>query len=92
MYYIVYGLLYSFSLLPFFILYGISDVIAFTLFTLLGYRKKVVMAKGFKFAEVNVYYGKQGFTVYKTPKRGSDEQLADLVKELIERVIYADYN
>ena len=56
------------------------------------YGKKVVMAKGFKFAEVNVYYGKQGFTVYKTPKQGSDEQLADLVKELIERVIYADYN
>lgn len=52
MYYIVYGLLYSFSLLPFFILYGISDVIAFTLFTLLGYRKKVVMANlGIAFPE-----------------------------------------
>ena len=52
MYYIVYGLLYSFSLLPFFILYGIGDVIAFTLFTLLGYRKKVVMANlGIAFPE-----------------------------------------
>lgn len=43
MYYIIYPLLYLFSLLPFFILYAISDFFAFLLSTVIGYRKEVVM-------------------------------------------------
>jgi KDO2-lipid IV(A) lauroyltransferase len=43
MYYIVFGLLYLVSRLPFFILYKISDIISFILFDIIGYRKKVVM-------------------------------------------------
>lgn len=43
MYYIIYAILYVFSLLPFFILYGISDFVAFTLFHVVGYRKKIVL-------------------------------------------------
>lgn len=42
MYYIIYFLLYVISLLPFWLLYGVSDFIAFVLFRLVGYRKKVV--------------------------------------------------
>ena len=42
MYYIVYPLLYLFSLLPFFILYGISDFIAFLLHSVFKYRRDVV--------------------------------------------------
>jgi Kdo2-lipid IVA lauroyltransferase/acyltransferase len=42
MYYIIYPLLYLFSLLPFFILYGISDFFAFLLFHVIKYRKDVV--------------------------------------------------
>jgi KDO2-lipid IV(A) lauroyltransferase len=43
MYYRVCGLIYLLSLLPFWLLYGISDIVSFTLFYLVGYRKKVVM-------------------------------------------------
>jgi KDO2-lipid IV(A) lauroyltransferase len=43
MYYIVYGLLYVFSLLPFFILYLLSDVFYLLIYYVFGYRKKVVL-------------------------------------------------
>ncbi len=43
MYYIIFGLLYLVSLLPFFILYRLSDVVYFLLFYVFGYRKDVVM-------------------------------------------------
>jgi Kdo2-lipid IVA lauroyltransferase/acyltransferase len=43
MYYIIYPLLYLFSLLPFFVLYGISDFFAFLLFHVIKYRKDVVL-------------------------------------------------
>lgn len=43
MYYILYGFLYLVSLLPFFVLYRISDVVYLLLYYVFGYRKKVVM-------------------------------------------------
>jgi Kdo2-lipid IVA lauroyltransferase/acyltransferase len=43
MYFIVYPLLYLFSLLPFFILYAISDFLAWLLYAVIKYRKVVVM-------------------------------------------------
>lgn len=43
MYYIIYGFLYLISLIPFFILYFISDCIYFLMYRVLGYRKEVVM-------------------------------------------------
>jgi KDO2-lipid IV(A) lauroyltransferase len=42
MYYIIYPLLYCLSLLPFFILYRISDFFFFIIYYVAGYRKKVV--------------------------------------------------
>jgi Kdo2-lipid IVA lauroyltransferase/acyltransferase len=44
MYYIIYGFLYAISLLPFFILYRLSDLVYFLLYYVFGYRKKLVMA------------------------------------------------
>jgi Kdo2-lipid IVA lauroyltransferase/acyltransferase len=44
MYYIIYPILYLFSLLPFFILYGISDFFSFLLFHVIRYRKDVVLS------------------------------------------------
>jgi KDO2-lipid IV(A) lauroyltransferase len=44
MYYIVYGLLYVFSLLPLKVLYLFSDIAYFFFYPVFGYRKKVVMA------------------------------------------------
>jgi KDO2-lipid IV(A) lauroyltransferase len=43
MYYIVYGLLYLFSKLPWFVMYGISDLLAFLTYYVFGYRKQVVL-------------------------------------------------
>lgn len=43
MYYIVFGLLYLVSLLPFFILYGIADILFVLIYYVAGYRKEVVM-------------------------------------------------
>lgn len=43
MYYIVYGLLYLVSLLPFFVLYAISDFFAFLLHRVIKYRRAVVL-------------------------------------------------
>ncbi|MBL7742470.1 MAG: lysophospholipid acyltransferase family protein [Chitinophagaceae bacterium] len=43
MYYIVYGLLYAFSLLPLRVLYLFSDLAYFIVYYLSGYRKKVVL-------------------------------------------------
>lgn len=43
MYYLVYGILYLFSLLPFFILYLFSDLVYVLLYHVFAYRKKVVM-------------------------------------------------
>lgn len=43
MYYIIYPILYLISLLPFFIIYGLSNFIAFVLYNLAGYRKEVVL-------------------------------------------------
>lgn len=43
MYYLIYGLLYLVSLLPFWILYGISDLAYFIVYRIIGYRKEIVM-------------------------------------------------
>ncbi|MBC7886498.1 MAG: lipid A biosynthesis acyltransferase [Ferruginibacter sp.] len=43
MYYLVYGFLYLISLLPFFMLYFLSDLVYLLLYVVIGYRKKVVM-------------------------------------------------
>jgi KDO2-lipid IV(A) lauroyltransferase len=43
MYYLVFGLLYLISLLPFFILYGIADMLYLIIYTVFGYRKQVVL-------------------------------------------------
>lgn len=44
MYYIVYGLLYGVSLLPMWLLYGVSDVLAFLLCYVIRYRRGVVLS------------------------------------------------
>ena len=44
MYYIIYGFLYLVSLLPFTIIYFISDAVYFFLYHVFGYRRAVVMA------------------------------------------------
>jgi KDO2-lipid IV(A) lauroyltransferase len=42
MYYIVFGLLYLLSLLPYWVLYGIADLLAYLLFAVFRYRRRIV--------------------------------------------------
>lgn len=44
MYYILYGFLYLISLLPFWILYSISDFVYFLIYRVFGYRKEIVLS------------------------------------------------
>ena len=44
MYYLVYGLLWLISLLPFRVLYFLSDALYGLIYYIIGYRRKVVMS------------------------------------------------
>jgi Kdo2-lipid IVA lauroyltransferase/acyltransferase len=43
MYFVVYPILYLFSLLPFFVLYRLADLVYFLMYYVAGYRKKIVL-------------------------------------------------
>lgn len=47
------------------------------------YGKKFVFFLGDKWAEINVFYGKRGYSVVKTPKRGSNNELADISQQIL---------
>lgn len=47
------------------------------------YGKKFVFELENKWAEINVFYGKKGVSVVKTPKRGSDQKLTDIVYQVL---------
>ncbi len=51
------------------------------------YGKKLSVQVGLRFAEVNLFYGKHGFKVVKSPKRGTSEELNVLIASLIEAFI-----
>lgn len=53
------------------------------------YGKKLRFRFGGAWAELNVFHGKNGFSIVKSPKRGSDEALCSLVQELLSRVLLA---
>jgi len=48
------------------------------------YGKKLHFSVGVKQAEVNIFYGKRGFSIVKTPKSGTSPELNDMVAELLE--------
>jgi len=55
--------------------------------TNIQYAKKIQISMGLKKAEINLFFGKRGFTVVKSPKCGTDPTLNDLVAELIQTYI-----
>lgn len=52
------------------------------------YGKKLRFRTTLKQAEINIFYGKRGFSVVKTTKCGTDEQFNEMMVELIRRYIY----
>lgn len=47
------------------------------------YGKKIRVAAGQHWAEVNVFFGKRGFSVVKTPRTGSNAELAGMAHQII---------
>lgn len=52
------------------------------------YGKKIRICMGQKQAEINVFYGKKGFSVVKSPRCGTSAELNDLTAQLIQSFIY----
>lgn len=55
------------------------------------YGKKITMSLGLKEAEINVFYGKKGFSVIKSPRTGTDADLNDLMADVITEYINTLY-
>ena len=51
------------------------------------YAKKIKVRMGQKDAEVNLFYGKRGFSVVISPRRGTNEELNEVVAKLIEQFV-----
>lgn len=49
----------------------------------INYGKKFVFELGLKWAELNMFYGKRGYTVVITPKSGSSKELAEVVYTIL---------
>lgn len=54
----------------------------------LNYGRKFVFTYRHLWAEVNVYYGKHGFSIVPSPKSGSHPPLRELLQEMVFRVIF----
>ncbi len=53
----------------------------------INYGRKVKVKAGNYWAEINIFYGKRGFSVVKTTKSGSNAELAELAAEVIEGIL-----
>lgn len=84
MYYFIYGILYLFSLLPFFILYHISDVVYALMYYVFGYRKKVVMKN------LEIAFPEKTVQERKWIARRFYHNLADTFLEIIKLISVSD--
>jgi hypothetical protein len=56
----------------------------------INYGRKFTVKNKNDFAVFNIYYGKRGFSVVKTPARNSNEQLLDVCVAICEYVLFAE--
>lgn len=52
------------------------------------YGKKIRISLGLKQAEINLFYGRKGFSVVKSPRSGTSAELNDITAQLIQTFIY----
>lgn len=52
------------------------------------YGKKIQLKSGVSKAEINIFYGKKGFTIVKSPKSGTNSELNSLCTDLIKTFLY----
>lgn len=54
----------------------------------INYGKKIRLKMGIKQAEINVFYGKRGFSVVESPRSGTNSELNKLTGDLIKNFFY----
>ena len=54
----------------------------------INFGKKLIFEFSGKWAQLNVFYGKNGYKVVKTPKTGSDKELAEAVFHILCDIFY----
>lgn len=54
----------------------------------ISYGKKLKMKMGLHEAEINLFYGKKGYSVVVSPRRGTNDELNALMAQLIEQTIF----
>ena len=52
------------------------------------YGKKIRICMGMKLAEINLFFGKRGFSVVKSPRSGTNGELNDVTAQLIQSFIW----
>lgn len=52
------------------------------------YGKKIRISMGMKLAEINLFFGKRGFSVVKSPRSGTNGELNDLSAQLVQSFIW----
>jgi hypothetical protein len=52
------------------------------------YGRQVQAGRGPLWGEVNIFYGQRGFSVVKTTKTGSHPELAELLRQLVEQLLW----
>lgn len=55
---------------------------------LINYGQKVMVRQGYKYAEVNVFFGKKGFSIVKSPKTGADPYLSEALLVALEAFLF----
>lgn len=53
--------------------------------TPINFGKKLRISAGGYWAEINIFHGKRGFTVVVTPKSGSNKELGELARQLLQQ-------
>ena len=56
--------------------------------TPINYGLKVQVRQGYRLAEVNLFFGKKGFTVVRSPKTGTDLALAEVLHRALEHLLH----
>jgi hypothetical protein len=57
----------------------------------INYGRKIRVKAGIHQAELNLFYGKKGYTLVKTPKSGTNPELASLTFTIIDPIIHPYY-
>jgi hypothetical protein len=52
------------------------------------YGKQYKFKLGYIWAELNIFYGKKGYTIVKTTKNGSDNELAQTCYDILTTIFY----